>query len=341
MKKTLLSAIIIATSMGAFAQQNKVNHNAKPTTGIYITENIAAAIATSTTTAIFPPSFSSSSCSLTTGYALSSSTVGIGGYVAGNNKYGDQQKAMMYTLSGNGLALPGTVSQVSLYIGKIKAGGPGTGVISVKIYADNAGAPGTLLGTSGTKVISTLTASSYSNNILTFTTPVALTTDAFYVSVDFTGAGGDTLGLVSTISSTSTPCATTSSLSAWETDNTGAWSTFKADWNLTVDLGIFPVVSANVVTSTSIKNSALDASNVIVSPNPSNGLVNITVPSKNNEKLMVSVSNALGQVIISNTYSAISSESISLDFSSQNNGIYFISISNGQDKIVKRVVLNK
>jgi Secretion system C-terminal sorting domain len=339
MKKTLLTIASIGITMCAFAQNQKLSNNAVTVSNLIANETISLAqsASTPTTTIMIPPSFASTTCSLTTGYNTTGG--GVGGYVAGTNQYGDLEKAMKYKLSDYGLTLPATINQTLLYVGVKKAGGPGTGVISVKIYADNAGAPGALLGTSTTSLVSALTAPSYSNNVFTFTTPVNITTSSFFVSADFSAANLDTLGLVSTISSTATPCVFTSSVSAWEYFQgvpTNAWQTILAGWGLTVDLGIFPVVTAETV---SVKENSLTETLVSIFPNPSNGLVNVV--SKTNQNLTVDVSNVLGQVVSSSTINSSSTKNHTIDLASQNNGIYFVTVSNGTDKVVKRIVLSK
>ena len=340
MKKTLLTIASIAITVGAVAQ--KMVNSTVSSSDLIPNKTIKGISVASTSTTVFaPPSFASTSCSLVTGYSVSGAG-GIGGFVAGNNTYGDYEKAMMYSLSSQSLSLPATINQVSLYIGAIKAGGPGTGSITVKVYADNAGIPGTLLGTSSSKLVSSLTASSYTNNIFMFSSAVNLTSNIFYVSTDFSAAGLDTLSLVSTRSSTSTPCVLTNSLSAREKYNnagTPAWETIAVGWGLKIDLGIFPVVTGNV--STGLQNVDLGLSNVSITPNPSNGIVNIGISLKNTENLTVSVSNALGQLVSSNSYNSISNETLVLDLSNQNNGLYFITVSNGIEKTVKRLVLSK
>jgi hypothetical protein len=75
--------------------------------------------------------------------------------------------------------------------------------------------------------------------------------------------------------------------------------------------------------------------NFLVSPNPTNGIVNITTESEGN--YLIAVYNMLGVKMLSK-------ESLSdgiLDLSSFPQGIYFISVDNGVDRITKRIVISK
>ncbi len=318
MKKIYLFASL-AVGLSLSAQQTKV---ATELVTVTKPQNIAASVATSTTTAYIPASFAGGTCTLTV-YGAGTTSVS-GGYVGGNNRFGDKEKAMRYTLAEKSLMLPGTVSQVSLFIGAKKTGGPGTGVMTVKVYADNAGAPGALLGTSDTKTISTLTAGSYTANIFTFTTPVSLTTNAFFVSADFSGAGQDTLGLVQSVDG----CASTSTLSAWDKDNTNAWATMKAGWNLTTDLGIFPIVTAEQL-DVNVKEISKDGLSLSPAfPNPAKDEVNINFSLAQAGNVEIALFDVTGKQVenvkLENLQAG--SHSTKMDVSSLNAGIYMYSV---------------
>ena len=76
-------------------------------------------------------------------------------------------------------------------------------------------------------------------------------------------------------------------------------------------------------------------------PNPSTGLVNVSVALANSQDLTLTVTNALGQVIVNNNYNSVLTEVISLDLTNQSKGVYFVTVSNGKDKMVQRLILNK
>jgi hypothetical protein len=76
-------------------------------------------------------------------------------------------------------------------------------------------------------------------------------------------------------------------------------------------------------------------------PNPSTGLVNVLLRFGNVENVSVSVTNVIGQEILSSKFDGISTFVAPLDLSSQPNGIYFVTVSNGTEKMVQRLVINK
>ena len=87
-------------------------------------------------------------------------------------------------------------------------------------------------------------------------------------------------------------------------------------------------------------NSVLEA-NVNLYPNPSNGLVNIIATLPNVQNLDITISNTLGQLISVTKHIGVTNNVFTLDLNSYGNGVYFVTINNGQEKIVKRVILNK
>lgn len=69
-------------------------------------------------------------------------------------------------------------------------------------------------------------------------------------------------------------------------------------------------------------------------PNPSNGHLNI----KTTKELQLKITDTLGRIVISNQ--TVNDNDI-LDLSELNSGIYFIAISNGNEKGVQKLILNK
>lgn len=80
---------------------------------------------------------------------------------------------------------------------------------------------------------------------------------------------------------------------------------------------------------------------VSLAPNPSNGVVDITVASKDIQKLDVEVYSSLGQRLQTNSFGPSTTSKYTLDLSQLSNGVYFIHLSNGSDRAVKRLILNK
>lgn len=286
--------------------------------------------ASSTTTVLQPSSMST--CTVT---AYTSGTVG---YVAGTNDYGDKAKAQKYNLANYSLSLPTTVSAAGVSI--FKKNGT-TATTTVKIYADASGFPGTLLGTSLPVSISALTTGT-AISTFSFSPAVTLTGAVFHVSFDFSAtnaAAGDTVAIYET----NDGCAGNTVEGSHELQSDGLWyamtNTTTAGWGfISTDFAIFPQVTANMV---SVVENELNSKSVSILPNPTSGLVNVVFTLANEENVVVSVSNTLGQVVSTSKFDGIANKMVSLDIANQPNGVYFVTISNGKDKMVQRLILNK
>ena len=76
-------------------------------------------------------------------------------------------------------------------------------------------------------------------------------------------------------------------------------------------------------------------------PNPSNGLFNLVVTLPTVQNLTIEVINTLGQVVYSSSQKEFTSGVLPIDLSDKNQGIYFVTVSNGIDRNVQRIVLTK
>lgn len=78
-------------------------------------------------------------------------------------------------------------------------------------------------------------------------------------------------------------------------------------------------------------------------PNPTDGMLNIDVSNFNTPEMMLKVYDMLGQSMSSATVVVgnVANGNYEVDLSAKQNGIYFIEISNGFEKITRKIVLNK
>jgi hypothetical protein len=75
-------------------------------------------------------------------------------------------------------------------------------------------------------------------------------------------------------------------------------------------------------------------------PNPSVGLVNISINSISNTPLTFEAYNALGQSIIVKQFEIVKGENqLEIDLSNNTKGIYFIHLRQGNQTITKRILL--
>ena len=76
-----------------------------------------------------------------------------------------------------------------------------------------------------------------------------------------------------------------------------------------------------------------------VSPNPNNGLFNVNVTSKVAATYTMSVRNMLGQVVYNDNLSVSGSKTQALDLTNVEKGIYFVTLENGSERLVKKVIV--
>ncbi len=202
---------------------------------------------------------------------------GTGGYVTGNNSYGDLEKGTLVKHTGNGNVTGALVVIYPIFT-------VSTASFSVKIYSKGTNNyPGTLLGTSNPVSFSSLTTNTGALCSFTFPAPVAVSGD-FFTSVVLPTVTGDTI----IVFETSQYCSSPDSLSIekWSDDTfhyfASAWGFNPALWIGTV---VDEIVSVN-------NNNAIENVNVYSSDNK------IVVKNNSNTTIkQVAVYNLLGQEV--------------------------------------------
>lgn len=277
---------------------------------------------------LMPASFSSGTCNLAL-YVADNVSPYDSGYVGGQNAWLDKEKAMLYT---GGTA--GTISDVFVLFA-LKKGT--TGNVSVKIYSSNAGAPGTLLGTSAAIAKSAIDTTGQGvnfNNKFHFTTPVTVGTDYFVSVVLPTGFNNTTNQLA--VWTETYSCSSTSPL-AYEMWSDNTWNDFATVYQANIDMAIFPVICTSVTGIPANNNDNMDIS---VYPNPSQDYVYCELGKLSTKNVRLTVFNMLGKQISIKEVTDNSGK-YKLDFSSQANGIYFIQIDSPEGKYIRKVSINK
>lgn len=335
MKKfyTVIGAITISLGLSAqTANRNMNDAHYKTTTSV--TNQLVSSVSSATTTVLIPMSIQT--CSTDAVIIPVGTGTAYVGYLAGTNSYGDLQKAEKYTLATYGLTGPAVVSSVSAYIGKKS----GAGTITAKIYADNSGAVGTLLGTSSTVSVSSVNTSSLTT--FTFTTPATVTGTAFYASIDLsnvTASAGDTIAIVSTST------CTANGSGAWEQQSSNSWYQFTDATNswgstATMDLFIFPTVTAQTV---GIKENAGNISSISLYPNPAKNDVTINYSLNTPGNVEIEIFDVTGKVVktVSASNMQAGDHANKVDVSAFEAGVYLCSIKAEGGKSFARFVVTK
>ena len=342
MKKSLLSLFAIGLSAAAVAQ---TNGRLVKTGSTFQTSQIQPVSITAKTAAANCDSITTITTTSITVSAAGSDTATPGcspnaGYVYGSNCYGDMEKANYFDAT-----MYASISSAKVYdviVGLYNAvtegtmGAPTT-TVGMNIYSGTnvTTQPGSSLG-SAVATMAQITAAHTSTNPLfyykfTFASPITLpTSGGFFASITCPTTAGDT---VVVINQASAPANV-----AWELWNDASWHSISGAWGTNGNMLMMPVI-CDMAPSGLVENAL--SKNITILPNPTSGLVNVVVTLTNKKNLNISITNALGQTVISNDYNSIVDDMISMDLTSLNNGVYFVTVSNGKDKTVKKVVLNK
>lgn len=276
---------------------------------------------------------------------------GKAGYICGSNCYGDKEKAEFYGASKYAnVTNPQLTGVVVLFYQYGNTGTDGSSNISMTIYSGTSAnsAPGALLG-SKAENLSTVAASTnttsvnycgnpnlgYLNPIImpykfTFSSPITISQSGFFASVVLPTSANDTVAILDKRTNTSN--------TAWEKWNDNTWHDMKSAWggSRNYNLAILPVIECGPV---GIKKNSLLYSAVDLFPNPSNGDFTIVTTLPTVQTLKVNVYTMMGQLVYQQLIEQAKQNLIEIKMQDQSPGIYFVQLDNGNEKIVKRVVL--
>lgn len=256
-----------------------------------------------------------------------------GGYVTGNNNYGDIAKGMRFN-SANGLANGGSISNVLLWA-PIKNDNGGSFIVKIHEFGTTT-TLGPVLGsvTIPLSSVDTTLATGYAmagglpyNVNATFSTPVAIPASKdVLVMVYLPTTAGDTIALVSNTSGDWANAAT-HTFEIWS-DN--SLNDFASAWQggVNVAMAIFPVV--NFVAG--VEENTITAS---VYPNPANDVLNINLSSN---ATSVSIIGMDGKVI---STEAINANTAAVNVSNLVAGVYFYEIVAENGTVVRNTFVKK
>lgn len=94
------------------------------------------------------------------------------------------------------------------------------------------------------------------------------------------------------------------------------------------------------VTSGSLVQENSKLPDIVASPNPVSGMLNLFIPGDEQEDIKVQVTNSLGQIISTSEFYKFSGGNLKVDFSDLQKGIYFIKLSYGKLLYIKKVIRN-
>lgn len=278
-----------------------------------------------------------------------------GGYVGGNNSYGDREKAEWYSstgLVGNARVMGGIVLFYRHATANI--GTKGTSQIAFRMFnGNNTTGPAGAAVNGFTTAINTVLASStattnfpyignpgigYASAIIrpysyNFPSPTNITGD-FLMSCTTSTLTGDTVAIFSS-GPTMVPGST-----AWERWSDNSWNKFNDgttnSWQLDASLCILPKLAC----ITDIYNVNGISGNIAIFPNPSNGMFNFAVTMPTVSDLNFTVTNSIGQVVYTKVEKGVTSTVIGMNLSHLAKGIYFVNIIDSTgDKVTKKIII--
>jgi hypothetical protein len=266
-----------------------------------------------------------------------------GGYVCGNNGYGDKAKAQAFINSFGSIAVTGTL----VWFGAKSGAGAGTSKVVIQEYSMNgtgtnvggtgAAAPGTVNGSIDLLHSAIDTTSATAITAYMFPTAIATSAD-FAVGVDFTTlAAGDTAGLVS--NADLEPGGTDLSWDKWS-DNSWHSLLEPGNWGLDIELAMWPIIDLGSGIGEGFINGVL-AQN---SPNPAVNSTTITYSlEKDANNVSIKIIDAAGKTV--RTYNegnkAAGKYSINVETASLEAGVYYYALTAGKGRIASKMVVTK
>jgi len=249
-------------------------------------------------------------------------TVTGGGYVTGQNTYGDLSKAEMFP------ATAGATVQNAIFQFAVATYGTGADIFQVKVWDDASGLPGAILGSVDVNY-STVEADINAGNatMVSFPAPITLNGN-FFIGYSFGYATDDTIACYTNNDGNTSPGT------AYEEFSDNSWHAFSesGSWGLNVSLATL----AEVCTVSGIQEAS-SSNGIIISPNPGNGMINVAIAG-NIKDASITVYNTIGKLIYENT-SVKPMNTFNLN--NPDAGVYMVKVKTDGKEYFKRIVVSK
>lgn len=328
MKKVYILALLVCFSSFVFAQK-LASKGAK-----LETPNFINSVKTPTDT-LYPYGIENA-----TGLTLYGSEGG--GFVTGNNGYGDIAKAQAFAV-----AISYKVEAALIWVGAKKiVGTAGNLVVSINNCTGAGTATTGAVNNAPSTQLSSVTISMLDIDttgdltVATFPSPVIVASEyAIVLSFATASFGNDTIGIVSCMSGD--PGTTETS---WEKWNDNSWHTLAEGWaaaDLTLDMVILPVVDQSTAGIES--HDFFDGIKFSAYPNPAANNTKIHYELANQAKVQMDIIDITGKIVmtIDEGNQTRGQHSVSVSTEKMNSGSYFISLKADGKRLTKRLIINK
>lgn len=282
------------------------------------------------------------------------------GFLTGTNCYQDKEFAQFYPAGSYSDTPNPQVSDVIVLFDSLGTK-PGPSTFSTQIYCKlyggtSANGPNSFISQAATSLgsISTYTpkpksikfcgSQTYtftSTQIIpykfTFASPPVIPLTGFFASVQTPyGSPADSIRIFS-----NTKNNLVNDSSSWFLNFGNNWKTLRYNRGAKVQLGILPIVSCRPIVGIKENTANEFTSNVNIMPNPNTGVFSLVFTFANEEKINVRIYNSIGQEISNNSLENVTNNVVNINISDKPNGIYFVSITNGVTKTVKKVIVSR
>lgn len=279
---------------------------------------------------------------------------GKAGYVDGTNCFGDREKAEFISASKyNAMSNPYITGVIVLFFQYGNLGTSGGGTVGLNIYSGTSETvkPGSLLGSMVDNLVN-ISATTNTNGVsycgnpnlifslpvimpykFTFPNPVpAPLWDGFYASVVLPTGVGDTVSILD--------ASYADKNTAWERWSDSTWSDMRSSWNnvRNYKLAILPIVECRPL---GIKKNSVLANSVDLFPNPSDGKFSLVTSFQSAQNVDLRIYNLLGELVYSDKLDQVRQNMTEINMQDKPGGIYFVELNNGEEKVVKRIVVAK
>lgn len=283
------------------------------------------------------------------------------GFLTGTNCYNDKEFAQFFPLSTYSDTPNPQVSNVIVLFDSTgtKSAGSGTTQIFCKVYGGTMNnGPNSFIGQTAVNLSAIIATTPKPKNVtycgnpnytltttqiipykFTFGTPAIIPPSAlgFFASVQTPYSSP--LDSIRILSNTKYNSPAYDS-SAWLLNITNNWRTIVNSRGTRVKLGIVPIVSCRPVAGVK-ENEASFTQNVTVIPNPNSGIFSLVFTLPKEENIAVKIYNSMGQLLSDSYMENIGNNVININLSDKAEGVYFVAITNGTTKIVKKVIVSR
>ncbi len=289
------------------------------------------------------------------------------GFLTGTNCYNDKEFAQFFAASSySDIPNPQLASVYVLFARAGTADHSGAGTTYLNVWGGNINGPASLLTqTLGLlpSVVSTVAATwsnvaSPTNTVpwagtstytfagkdvyayrYFFTPPYIIPTNGFHLGVEMpwnTKSSGDSAQIYGN-TLTNAPLSDTT---AFVRTFNNVWKKMIHHYGKNVQLAIMPEITCRNKVGIQEYQNELEVS-VRLMPNPNNGQFSIMATLSNPQDLTFKIYNYVGQLLGTNVERGVTARVFDIDMSNNANGVYFVEISNGTQKTVKKMIISK